>query len=385
VRILHVVPTYLPATRYGGPIHAVHGLCRALADRGHQVEVVTTNVDGDRDSNVRCETPVSLDGVEVRYFRAASRVVPRRIARRLYVAPELKRDLERRIRTFEIVHLHSVFLWPTFAAARIASRNRVPYVLTPRGMLVPELIRERSRLAKELWLRAVEAGTLRNSAGVHFTSKREWDDAARTGLPLPEPFVVPNGVEPAPESARTRSENTLLYLGRISWKKGLDRLIDALALVPDVMLTIAGNDEENLTPALEARALRQGVRSRITFLGEVRGDSKAELLESSAALVLPSLSENFGNVVLEAMAAATPVIVTPEVGLADDVRAAGAGLVASGDASALAAAIGQLVSDPPLQREMGARGRRLVAERFTWPVVAERMEREYARILRPGR
>jgi hypothetical protein len=63
MRLLHVVPTYLPATRYGGPIFAVHGLCRALAARGHAVEVFTTSIDGPRDSAVPHGVPVTLDGV----------------------------------------------------------------------------------------------------------------------------------------------------------------------------------------------------------------------------------------------------------------------------------------------------------------------------------
>src|SRR5690242_8046228 len=86
MRLLHVVPTYLPATRYGGPIYSVHGLCRALARRGHEVHVLTTNVDGDGDSAVPLDREVGLDGVRVRYY-------PSRVLRRLYYAPELRERL----------------------------------------------------------------------------------------------------------------------------------------------------------------------------------------------------------------------------------------------------------------------------------------------------
>ena len=68
MRLLHVVPTYFPAVRYGGPIHSVHGLCAALAARGHDVHVFTTNVDGPGDSVVPLGKPVSMDGVNVWYF-----------------------------------------------------------------------------------------------------------------------------------------------------------------------------------------------------------------------------------------------------------------------------------------------------------------------------
>ena len=129
MRILHVVPTYLPATRYGGPIHSVHGLCAALAADGHDVHVFTTSVDGPGDSPVPLGQPVALDHVNVWYF-------PSRRLRRLYWSPPMARALRRDAASFDLLHLHSVFLWPTWAAARAAAAARVPYVISPRGMLV---------------------------------------------------------------------------------------------------------------------------------------------------------------------------------------------------------------------------------------------------------
>src|SRR5207237_1360741 len=89
-------------------------------------------------------------------------------------------------------------------------------------------------------------------------------------------------------------------------------------------LIVAGNDEENLTPALRERAAGRNVE----FRGPVYDDAKWELLARASAFVLPSLSENFGNVVIEAMLMKTPVIVCPEVGVSDDVGAAAARLAA---------------------------------------------------------
>jgi glycosyltransferase involved in cell wall biosynthesis len=372
VRLLHVVPTYLPATRYGGPIYAVHGLCRALAARGHDVDVFTTNVDGDRESDVAVGVPVDLDGVSVHYFRSTFR--------RLYVSPAMRAALAASMAGYDAVHLHSVFLWPTYAAARAAARDGVPYIISPRGMLVSELIARKSRVAKKLWIRAVERQTFANAAAVHFTAQVEWDDARRIAIPLPDPIVVPNGIDLPPADSTPRLADTLLFLGRINWKKGLDFLLDAVKDVPGVKVVIAGNDDEGLTPKLRAQAERNGIADRIDFRGPVSGATKEELLRTSTALVLPSLSENFGNVVLEAMAVAMPVIVTPEVGLAADVDAAGAGIVTSNLPEPLAAAIRRLLSDSDARAAMGRRGRELVQSRFTWDRVAAEMERHYLRI-----
>jgi glycosyltransferase involved in cell wall biosynthesis len=372
VRLLHVVPTYLPATRYGGPIYAVHGLCRALAARGHEVDVFTTNVDGDRESDVPVGAPVDLDGVSVRYFPSNFR--------RLYVSPSMRAALSSSTASYDAVHLHSVFLWPTFAAARAAARHGVPYVVSPRGMLVPELIARKSRTAKMLWIRAVERRTFASAASIHFTAQVEWDDARRIGIPLPHPIVVPNGIDLPPADSTSRLPNTLLFLGRINWKKGLEFLLDAIKDVAGVNVVIAGNDEEELTPKLRAQAERNGIADRVEFRGPVAGGEKEVLLRTSTALVLPSLSENFGNVVLEAMAVEMPVIVTPEVGLASDVEAAGAGIVTSNQPAALAAAIRRLLSDADARATMGRRGRELVQSRFTWDRVAAEMEQHYLRM-----
>lgn len=372
MRLLHVVPTYLPATRYGGPIYAVHGLCRALAARGHDVDVFTTNVDGDRESAVPLGSPVDLDGVPVRYFRSTFR--------RLYVSPAMRAALDASIGGYDAVHLHSVFLWPTYAAARAAIRHGVPYIVSPRGMLVPELIARKSRVTKTLWIRAVERRTFANAASVHFTAQVEWDDARRIAIPLPNPFVVPNGIDLPPAESTRRLDDTLLFLGRINWKKGLEFLLDAIRDVPGVKVVIAGNDDENLTPKLRAQAERNGIAGRIDFRGPVSGAAKETLLRTSTALVLPSLSENFGNVVLEAMAVEMPVIVTPEVGLAADVESAGAGIVTRNTADVLAAAIRRLLGDSGARATMGKRGRALVQSRFTWDRVAAEMEQHYARI-----
>jgi len=376
MRLLHVVPTYLPATRYGGPIYSVHGLCKALAARGHEVHVFTTNVDGPGDSDVPLETPVALDGVQVWYF-------PSRRLRRLYWSPPLGRALRRQVAGFDVVHLHSVFLWPTLAAARAAERAGVPYLLAPRGMLVQALIARKSPRLKRAWLRLFERHTIEHAAAIHITSPSEGEELQRFGYRLPPLLEAPNGVEPPPEPEQPipRDHHRLLFISRIHWKKGLDRLIPALAQVPDARLTIAGNDEEDYLPELRRLAEASGVAARIDLRGPVAGGEKQRLLRQAAALVLPSYSENFGNIVLEAMAEGCPVVVTPEVGVAPVVAASGGGRVCAGEPAELARGLRELLADGPGRREMGERGRAAVRRDFSWAAVAARMEEGYRGVM----
>lgn len=368
MKILHVVPTYFPARRYGGPIVAVHGLCKALVARGHEVHVFTTNVDGDRTLDVPVGTPVALDSVQVRYFASPYR--------RLYWSPDMRRALEREVRTFDVVHIHAVYLWPGVAAARAARRANVPYVISPRGMLVPELIRRKSRLVKTMWLRFAERRGFTSAAAIHFTSELERIEAARVQVPLPNPIVIPNGIDLEPRPHVVRDDQTLVFLGRVNWKKGLDRVIDALPQLPGVRLVIAGNDEEGLTPHLLDRAQQRGVRDHVEFIGPVYGEAKNELLAKAALFVLTSTSENFGNAVLEALAMETPVVLSKDVGLAEEVVRADAGIVGMEGVAALLAGRAR-------REEMGKNGRALVESRFAWPRVAQEMENAYCSIRSP--
>jgi glycosyltransferase involved in cell wall biosynthesis len=381
MRILHVVPSYYPAVRYGGPIRSVHGLARALAGRGHDVHVYTTNVDGPSNADVPLGAPVNLNGVSVWYFPTAT-------GRRLFRSPDMDRALGVNIVSFDIVHTHSVFLWPTTAAARAARTHRVPYVLAPRGMLVADLIRRKSWLAKRAWMAAFERRNVTGAAAVHVTSELEARDIEHLGLCCQRIIIVANGTEvPEPKACAhddvagvDGERRTILFLGRVNWKKGLDRLIPAMVHLPDAELVIAGDDHEGYRITMEALAGEFGVASRVRFLGSVHGPEKRILLKSAQVLALPSYSENFGNVVLEAMAIGCPVVITPEVGLAGVVRESGAGLVIPGDPQSLAGALQSILRDRTAAQAMGNLGRKVVAECFTWEIIAEKMEQAYQKI-----
>ena len=382
MKLLHVVASYLPAIRYGGTIVSVHGLCRALAARGHDVHVYTTSVDGDANSPVPHEVAVDMEGVNVWYFSS-----PR--FRRLYWAPAMKRRLRQHVADFDVVHTHAIYLWPLWTAARCARDSGVPYVVSPRGMLEKALIEEKSAVLKAGLIGFIERRTLEAAAAIHVTSTREWQEAAAFGFRLPPVHEIPNGVSLDSDARGTSASIAalaggppfVLFLGRISWKKGLDRLLRAVALVDRTRLVIAGNDEEQFQPVLETLARQLGLGDRVIFTGQVGNADKATLLRHAQCLVLPSYSENFGNVVVEAMAEACPVIVTPEVGLAPAVQSSGAGIVVNGNSGDLSAAISSVLADPQRRAVMGQRGR-VAAAGFSWPAVAEQMEHLYASVVR---
>lgn len=384
MNLVHLIPSYLPAVRYGGPIRSVHGLARELVRLGHRVHVLTTDIDGPGRLNVPTDRWVELDGVEVRYCPVGR---PRRITR----APAMRGELARLLPEVDLVHLHAVWQWPTWLGARAAHRAGVPYLLSPHGMLVEELIARKSPLAKKAWLALIERRTLARAAAIHVTSALEAEAIRALGLDLSPLVEVPNGVDlPDPLPSEREAEDAwepyprgrrLLFLGRISWKKGIDRVIRALVDVPDAVLRIVGNDECGTTSELEALAREIGVGDRVDFAGPEHGSGKWALLAGADLLVLPSLNENWGIVVSEALGVGTPVVASAGVGAAELVRRHELGAVVDGSAASLAVAIRELLAAPERRRDMGERAKRVIGHNFTHAAVARAMVDVYAQLL----
>ncbi len=384
LRLLHVVPTYLPAVRYGGPIRSVHALCRGLAALGHDVHVFTTSVDGPGDSDVPLGTPVAVEGVQVTYF-------PSRGLRRLYWSPPMHRALSTSAARFDLVHLHAVYLWPTWAGARAARAARVPYVVSPRGMLVPELIRRKSRWVKSAWIALIDRANVEGAAAIHATSSVEARQLESFGWSLPPVSVVPHGVDDPPPASGALSPDVaaaiaggpfVLAFWRINWEKGLDRLIAALPQAASARVVVAGDDEEGHSRFLASEASRLGVSQRVRLLARhIEGADKEALFGAAALFSMTSLSENFGLAAFEAMRRGLPVLATPDVGMSEIVREIGAGLVVTPSPDAIAAGLNALLSDAGESRAMGEIGRQHVIANYGWPSVARRMEGLYRSIL----
>jgi glycosyltransferase involved in cell wall biosynthesis len=380
MRILQVIPSYLPATRYGGPIFSTHGLAKALVARGNEVEVYTTY------GGQNAPLPPSrseLDGVIVNYF-------PPDLVPRLSWAPELGRQLGREIGKFDIVHLQSVFQWPTWAAARHARRYSIPYIVSPRGMLVGELIAKRNRLVKLLWNEVAEKSNLRWAKAIHVTSTREADDLAHLGWKLPPIVTIPNGIDwsdPGGEVSQevrdiTDRQPYALFFGRLSWKKGLDTLLPAFAKTSTGFLIIAGTDDEGLSYTLRKRVAELQLSDRVTILARnITGADKFQLFERARVFVLPSYSENFGNTILEALASGVPAVVTPGVGAGEIVSQAGAGFIVAKDPDALAKPLEELLVNGQQAQQMGCAGQAYVGKSFSWNAIAASMEAAYRRFL----
>jgi glycosyltransferase involved in cell wall biosynthesis len=372
LRVAHVTPSFHPATAYGGPVRSVHDLCTALAGRGLDVRVLTTDANGEsrlkgvplaREAHVRA-------GLRVRYC-------PRQWPDS--VAAGLLRRIPGLVAWADVVHLTGVYCfptWPTLAFSRLRSR---PLVWSPRGSM-QRWAGFRGGVKKGGWL-AVCRALAPSRGALHLTSAEE-ERETRGGPPAFASHVVPNGVEIPDDWGPPPSLEgglRLLFLGRLHPIKGLENLLEAgQALCASGFgrwsLTVAGGGQSAYRGALERQAAERGLSGLVRFVGHVGEPEKAALMRDSHLLVVPSHRENFGLVVAEALAYGRPVIAsrgTPWSGLA----AESCGLWVENTPAALAEALrcgGRL----PLA-EMGCRGRAWMERDFAWPQIAARMEAVY--------
>jgi glycosyltransferase involved in cell wall biosynthesis len=251
-------------------------------------------------------------------------------------------------------------------------------------------------LIKSAWIALIERSSLEQAAAIHATSAIEAGEIQKFGWRLPRIAVVPNGVDaigrdarqdacqdaPAADIAALAGQQPLvLFFGRLAQVKGLDRLLRAFARTRRGTLAIVGNDYEGLAAGLADIARQLKIDDRVRIVPRTITDAEKECMFAAARVfVLPSYSESFGNVVLEAMQRGVPVIVTPEVGAADVVKESGGGLVAGGDAQSLGAAIDRLTENAAQSAAMGQAGRAHVSERYGWQSVAARMEALYGEL-----
>ncbi|MBI4050173.1 MAG: glycosyltransferase [Candidatus Doudnabacteria bacterium] len=367
MKILHLIPSYLPAQDSPGPILAAHGLNRELVRRGHDLTVYTTGRDATR----------VIDGVKVYYFPLTFK--------RWYYSGALHKALAEKVKNFDLVHISSVFLAVSTLGAHYAKKNHKPYVISCHGSLMREPLQYHS-LKKKLYLALAEKRNLADAAAIHFTSAKEKEEYLALGFPAKNAVVVSNCLDieqSQGERARRDGKKIILFLGRISPGKGLEVLVEAFSAIvkqiPEAVLLIAGPDHKHYKQNIQFLISNFHLEDKILFTGMLSGQDKLAALERADVLVLPSDSESFGMAALEAMAVGVPVILTDGVGIAGEVAEAGAGLVVGKEVKLVAAAILRIFNNPDLARNMGRWGRELVSREFSCSKAAEAMAREYER------
>lgn len=374
MRILHVVPSV--GRKSGGLGPVALGLTRAQFDLGHSPEIWCLDLGDDSPAAAR------EAGVE-----RCLRVWPMSGPSTLGLSLEMRRAALDQSDSFDVVHQHGIWLAQSHVTSLFRSRRGWPTVVAPHGSLDQFALR-RSRWKKWLALRAYEYRNLRSASCLHALSEVEAESFRAFGLSN-RTEVLPNGIsagwlesEGEPERFRSRfglpaNRRILLFLSRVHPKKGLPMLLDALhdlgaAFSRDWSLVIAGPDEVGHRAEVERQAHTLGLGRSVHFVGPVYGEGKRDAFAAADLFVLPSHSEGAPMAVLEALGASVPVLTT-RASPWQELTSLSCGWWVEASAAAIAVALRDALSTTREELSAkGARGKALVADRYTWTAMARR-------------
>lgn len=377
LRSVHVIAGLDAA--HGGPSYSVPRLCQALVAAG--TEPVLLSVVAGR--GPPCES--SHAGYPDRRFAQDWARVPG--LRALRGSAAFSAALKKAAAVSDVVHDHGLWLLPNMQAGWAAATAGKAFVVSPRGMLSPAALAF-SSVKKRVFWNLLQGPVIRLAACIHATSAQEYEELRAFGLRHPI-AIVPNGIDlpeevrgPVPDARECAArERIVLSLGRLHPKKGLETLLQAWAKVEPVFrawrLSLIGPGDERYIGELRALSRTLGL-GRVSFGRPVYGAAKWDAYRAADVFVLPSLNENFGLTVAEALAAGTPVIATMGTPWRR-VEREGCGWWVEPAPAALAATLASVMAVPRAAlREMGMKGRAWMARDFSWSRVACDMGDLYA-------
>jgi len=368
LKILIVVPTYFPAYEFGGPIFQIHYLSKNLIKQNFTVDVCTTNKGNEK--NFKSNLKQIVNGVNVFYFR--------RLFSKFYISISMFFFLFRNIKNYQIVHIHSVFNFPTAISLILSSVYNKKIILSPRGILDKELIKNKNTLLKKLWLFCLKR-YLKKVDTFHATSNLE-KEKIKFYFKNCNIKLIPNGIDivdlnkkidqkllKSKYSTYFDKKINLLYIGRIDRKKNIDQIIRSIhkSKISNLNLNIVGNGDKNYLKYLHNITNDLRLKNNINFINHIDGDIKIYFYQNSSHLILPSKSENFANVVVESIFYGKSVLISDKVGLKDFVRSNNFGIICNSKKTFENELI-DLIKNKKIIENTNKKGKEKVINHFDW-------------------
>jgi poly(glycerol-phosphate) alpha-glucosyltransferase len=297
----------------------------------------------------------------------------------------------------DVIHTHGIWFFPSCVTTAWRKIHDRPTIVSPRGMLDPWAIKS-SRLTKRILRTLYEDRNLHGAAALHALNASEASAFRTFGLKNPI-AVIPNGVDLPNDTRDYETPNwmagddrkVLLFLARFHPKKGLLELIEAWGLIlrdtPHLAeswrLVIAGWDDGGHLKGLERKARENRLTHHVAFIGQLQGEAKSAALAHASAFILPSHSEGMPLSILEAWSWRLPVYMTAACNLPQGFRQ-GAAIEISNDPMSMAATLSATLNDSTQLAGLGAAGRALVEQHYTWDRVVADMHKLYSWVLNGG-
>jgi glycosyltransferase involved in cell wall biosynthesis len=371
---------------YGGIAKAVEGIAGGLANQGIDVDVITTDANNLEKIPIIRSQWISENKYRIRYFNCWHK-------NDFVWSWSLIFWFLLHVREYDLIHTNTVFAPIVSLIHFFCWLLKVPYIVTPHGMLEPWALSYKAG-KKRIYYNLVERTLIQQANVIHVIAELEAKNLNYLGF---EHLVtVPNGIYRDEfinlpdadifyqEFPTTQHKNLILFLGRIDPKKGLDLLVPAFAEIhqkfPETHLVVAGPDSIGFLSKVQDYFAQAGCLDAVTFTGMLTGEIKYALLGVAKLYVAPSYSEGFSISILEGMAAGLPCIITtgcnfPEAGTAE------AAYIVDVNSQAIASALNHCLTNPQQAKQTGDRARELIMKNYTWDSAATKLIIVYEAII----
>lgn len=372
---------------YGGTSKVVRETAESLAKLDDiSVDLITTNVDNGKLLPVHTSQWILEKKVRIRYFQAWHRGDT-------IISLPLIRWFIKHAKNYDLVHTHTVFCPMVSCIGALCKLFKIPYLITPHGMLEPWALSHKTD-KKKLYYSLIDKFSLECSHRIQAIASPELENIKNLGFK--NSILVPNGLFvskylklPSKDIffqyfPQISDRELILFLGRVDPKKGLDLLAPAFSrfhsVFPDAHLVIAGPDLIDFTSTVRGYFDQLNCLDAVTFTGMLTGDLKYAALSAASLYVAPSYSEGFSMSILEAMAAGLPCIFTEGCNF-PEAKAAEAAYVVPTDSQSIADALIQAFHNPKERQRIGDRAQKLILDHYTWEKAAQRLAINYKDVI----
>lgn len=316
LNILYVIPYFVPAWSYGGPVKVAFDFTKELTRLGHHVTVATTDtIDAKSRSKVAQE---NIEGVEILRFKNINNFLAKKY--NLYSPLGFNNWLKKNINKYDIVHIHEFFTYQSFITSRICKNLNKPYVIQPHGSF--SAVSRQSRYFIKKMIIKYLGSVITFSNAVIALNEIEKNNIAKVYPQIKSQIrIVPNGIdlnefnniEPINlhRIYNIPTKNKIIsFIGRIHKKKGLDISLKALASIrtdTNVTLLIIGPDDGEKNNLLEL-SIKLGIGNMVVFTGLLSGYKKLQTLKSTDLSLLNSRTEGLPTTLLESTALGLPIV-----------------------------------------------------------------------------
>lgn len=377
-----------PSTGFGGVCESSFGLSCALARAGSHIEVVTSDATtGGRISSAEFAC-VAQNRLKIHSFRYI-------FNNRLCFSLNAKHVILDVLKNSDLAYINGIYTYPVTIGARIAKQLNKPCIIAIRGGLEPWRYKQK-HWKKRTFFNTILKPLLRSANCIHVTSQEEMHSCMALGLKRPF-TIIPNGINPddfrdLPVTTVVekvwpclKNKRIVLFLSRLSKEKGLDMLLRIWRRIsqrhPRALLVIAGPDDRGYEKIIRKIIQDEQLSRSVLMVGNVTGQKKLMLYSRSDVFVLPSYSENFGNVVAEALVCGVPVVTTKGTPWKDIENFDCGRWVPVNEGAIEEALISLLDMSSTARATMGRRGRDLICKYYTWDIAAKKMITVYQHIL----